>query len=88
MVLEHAGEREFAELVADHVLGDVHGDEGLAVVNAERVADEIGGDRRAAGPGLDGFLGATGLDGLLDLLEQVVIDEETFFDGACQVGKV
>jgi hypothetical protein len=37
---------------------------------------------------LDGLLGATGLDGLLDFLEQVVIDEETFFDGACHVGKV
>ena len=57
-------------------------------MNAERVADEIGRNRRAAGPGLDGFLGTTGLDGLLDFLEQVVIDKETFFDGACHVGKV
>ena len=48
VALEHAGEREFAELVADHVLGDVHRDEGFTVVNAERVADEIGRNRRAA----------------------------------------
>ena len=77
MALEHAGEREFAELVADHIFGDVNGGENLAVVNAERVADKIGRNRRAAGPGLDGFLSA-GFDGLLDFLEQVVIDKETF----------
>ena len=49
MSLEHAGQREFAQFVTDHVLGDVHGDESLAIVNAERVSDEIGRDRRAAG---------------------------------------
>jgi len=78
--LEDAGRGELTQLVADHVLGDVDGDERLAVVHAERVADEVGRDGRAAGPGLDRLLGA-GLGRLLDLLEQVVIDEETFFDG-------
>jgi hypothetical protein len=73
------GGGEFAELVADHVLGDVNGEEGFAVVHAERVADEIGCDRRAAGPGLDGFLDA-GFDRLLDFFEEVVIDKEAFFD--------
>src|SRR3954468_20775786 len=43
--LEDAGRCELAELVPDHVLGDVHRGENLAVVNAERVADEIGRDR-------------------------------------------
>src|SRR3954471_385144 len=83
--LEGARGGKLAEFVADHVLGDVNGGEDLAVVDAERVTDEIGRDRRAAGPGLDGFLGA-GLDRLLDFLEQVVVNEETFFDGTCHGG--
>ena len=37
-----AGRRELAELVADHVLGDEHGDVLTPVVHRERVADEIG----------------------------------------------
>ena len=86
MRLEDARGGELAEFVADHVLGDVDGDEDLAVMHAERVPDEIGRDGRAAGPGLDGFLGA-GLDRLLDFLEQVVVNEEAFFDGACHGAK-
>jgi hypothetical protein len=45
--------REFAELVADHVL--VHGDRDVlvAVVDAERQADELRQDGRATRPGLD-----------------------------------
>ena len=80
--LEDAGESKLAQLVADHVFRDVNSSEHLAVVNAERVTDEIGSDRRAARPGLNGFLSA-GLGRLLDFLEQVIIDEEPFFDGAC-----
>lgn len=76
--LKDARRGELAELVTNHVLGNVHGDKRLAVVDAERVPDEIGGNRRATGPGLDRLLGA-GLHRLLDFLEQVVIDEETFF---------
>jgi len=77
--LEDAGRGEFAELVADHVLGHVDGDERLAVMDVEGVADKIGRDRRATGPGLDGLAGA-GLRGLLNLRHQVRIDEETFLD--------
>src|SRR4029078_5107248 len=49
---EGAGRRELAELVTDHLLGDVHRDELLAVVDAERQADELRHDRRAPRPGL------------------------------------
>src|SRR5687767_12714137 len=84
--LEHARRGKLAEFVADHVLGDVDGDERLAIVHAERVADEVGRDGRAAGPGLNRLLGA-GLRRLLDFLEQVIIDEETFFDGTCHGAK-
>src|SRR5271165_2848420 len=77
--LEDARRGELAELVADHVLRDVHGDEQLAVVDVEGVADEIRRDRRAARPRLDRFARA-GLHRLLDFLEQVVVDEEAFLD--------
>ena len=53
--MEGAGRRELAELVTDHLLGDVHRDELLAVVDAERQADELRQDRRAPRPGLDHF---------------------------------
>src|SRR5207249_336025 len=53
---ERAGHRKFTEPVAHHVLGHVHGDELLAVVDGDRVADELGRDRRAPGPGLQHLL--------------------------------
>jgi hypothetical protein len=86
VALKDARGRELAELVADHVFGDVNGGENLAIVNAERVADEIRRDRRAAGPSLNGFLDA-GFDRLFDFLEEVVIDKKTFFDGTCHGAK-
>ena len=68
MRFEDSGGSKFTELMTDHVLGNIYSCEYLAVVNAERMPDEIGRDRRAAGPGLDGLLGA-GLNSLLDFLE-------------------
>ena len=44
---------ELAQLVADHVFGHEHLHVQLAVVNHERVADELRHDRAGAGPGLD-----------------------------------
>ena len=48
MRLERAGQREFAELVTDHVLGDINGHKGLAIVDVERVADEVRRDGGSA----------------------------------------
>ena len=56
VTLERAGQGEFAELVADHLVGDVDRHVLLAVVHRDRQADEIGQDRRAARPGLDRLL--------------------------------
>src|ERR1700722_6819838 len=53
---EIAGRRELAELHADHVLADQHGDVLLAVVDAEGQADEVGHDGRTTRPGLDHVL--------------------------------
>ena len=79
MALEGARERELAELVPDHVLGDVHRDVLLAVVHRDGQADEIRQDGRAARPGLDRALVAWRPRGL-HLLHQVVVDERAFLD--------
>ncbi len=72
VTLERAGQREFAELVADHLVGHIHRHVLLAVVHGDRQADEVGQDRRTARPGLDRLL-VLGRGGLLDLVQQVVV---------------
>src|SRR5206468_4878615 len=79
---EGAGRREFAELVSNHLLGDVHRDEFPAVVDAERQADELRQDRRAPRPGLDHFA-PHGLARLLGLLDEAPFDEGTLPNGTC-----
>src|SRR5712664_3698929 len=66
---EHPGGHELAELVPDHVLGDVDRDELVAVVHRERVAHEFGQDRAAPRPGLEHALLAAPVESL-DLLDQ------------------
>ena len=51
---EDAGRGELAELVADHVLGDIDGDELVPVMHSDGETHEVGGDHGRAGPGLDG----------------------------------
>src|SRR5690606_22686358 len=64
---EEPRRRELAELVADHVFRDVHGNELVPVVHRERVPNEFRGDRRCTRPGLDDPLLAPGVH-LPDLL--------------------
>jgi hypothetical protein len=71
--------RVFAQLVAHHVLGHVHRDVLLAVVDRDREADEIGEHGGAARPGLDRALVLGRLRGL-HLLQQVPVDERAFLD--------
>ena len=78
---EDAGRGEFAEFVADHVFGDVNGDEGLAVVDREVVADEVRSDHRLATPGLDGLAVGTGSGHGINLGEQLLINEGSFLEG-------
>src|ERR1700678_2534786 len=47
---EMARRRELAELVSDHIFGDVHRNMHLAVVHADRVADHSRNDRGGAAP--------------------------------------
>ena len=80
---EGAGRRELAELVADHLLGDVHRDELLAVVDAERQADELRQDRRAARPGLDHFVAARLPRAFSAFLSRIALDERALPNGTC-----
>ena len=54
MTAEDTGGRELAELVSDHVLGDIHGDELVPVMHSDGEAYKVGGDHGGAGPRLDG----------------------------------
>src|SRR5688572_11811655 len=74
--LEGAGGRELAELVADHVLGDVHGYELLPVIDGQRVPDHLGRDGGAPRPRLH-HLAIVGRVHGLDLLGEVIVDERT-----------
>src|SRR5882672_7735486 len=82
MAGEGAGRRELAELVSDHLLGDVDRDEFPAVVDAERQTDELRQDRRAPRPGLDHFA-AHGLARLLGLLDQAALDKGSLPNRTC-----
>ena len=78
VAFEDPSRSKFAEFVPDHVFRDVDSDEVLAIVNIEGVADEIGDDHAAAGPGLD-----RALDGLfvhfVHFDEKLLLNEGTFF---------
>src|SRR5206468_1008162 len=74
--LERAGQRELAELVADHVLRHIDRYVLPAVMDGDRQPDEIGRDRRAARPGFDRTLVGSRARSL-DLLQQMTVDERT-----------
>ena len=84
MLAEGTRRSELSELMADHVFRHIDGDEGLAVVDFKIETDEVRGDRRAARPGLD-RLTAVGLLGDGDFVDEVGVDIETLFAGACPV---
>lgn len=63
MAAEDAGGSELAKLVTHHVLGDVHGDELVAIVHGNSLTHEVGRNHRSSRPCLDGNL----LVGLLSL---------------------
>src|ERR1043166_1601868 len=74
---ENAGRREFAQLVADHVLGDRYRQKFMAVMHAKGEADELRQDGGAARPGLDDVVPARRAH-LVRLLKQVSINERSF----------
>src|SRR5436305_857400 len=74
VAMERAGRRKLAELVSDHFLAHRHRNMFLAVVDAERQADELRQDRRAAAPDLDDIV-AAGRARSIRLLQQRGLDE-------------
>src|SRR3989339_739549 len=78
VALEEPGEREFAELVAYHLLGDVDLQELPAVVHQEPVPHELGDDGAGPRPGFDILLVAA-LVHFLDLFQQLLVHKRTFF---------
>src|SRR5918993_1499654 len=78
---------EFAELVPDHRLGDKHRNVLASVVHGDRVAEHVGDDHRAAGPGLNDVLGALFVfPGYL--YKEVLVNERTFFQAAWHVSRL
>lgn len=73
---------EFAQLVADHVLGNKYRDMLPTVVDSDCVADHIGRDCRPATPCFEEFLFTGGVH-RVNLLHQMVIHKESFFETAC-----
>src|SRR3954451_7885455 len=55
---EHPRRREFAQLMADHLLADEDGHVLAAVVDRDRVPDHLREDRRRPRPGADHLLAA------------------------------
>src|SRR5437867_5366511 len=76
---ERPRHRELSELVPDHVLGHVHGNELLAVVHGDRVSDHLGHDRRAPRPGLHDLPLVVPVH-LLDGAKERVLHVRTFRD--------
>src|SRR5512147_1839186 len=77
--LESPRQRELAELVAHHILGDIHRNMLLAVMHGDREADEIRQDGGTARPGLDRTL-VVACPGGVDLLDEMAVDERAFLD--------
>ena len=50
MAAEGAGRSKLAELVADHILGNVHGHMTAAVVDGDGVSDDFSSSGAAKGP--------------------------------------
>src|SRR5690606_3615804 len=73
---EQPGRGELTELVTNHVLRDVHGNELVSVVHRDGVSDELRRDRRRARPRLDDLLLVPRVHAL-DLEEKLVADERT-----------
>src|SRR5580693_269420 len=76
MPVERAGRGEFAELVADHFLGDDDRNVFLPVVDAEGQADELRQDGRAPRPDADHLVPSGRARGIR-LLQQITVDEWT-----------
>ena len=80
--LEETCQGELTEAMTDHVFSDIDGDEVLTVVNEEGVAHQVRGDHGGTCPSFDrAFL--LGVVELVDFIEESLLNEWAFFEGAC-----
>ena len=79
MTFESPGECELAQLVANHLIGDVDRHVLLAVVHGNGQADELGQNHGATRPGFDRLFVFVG-NGLISLGYQMMVDKRTFFE--------
>ena len=70
MTTEGSGGNKFAQLVTDHVFGDVDRHMTATVMHSDGVTDEGGENGRCAGPGLEDLLFAVLVE-LFYALEQL-----------------
>ena len=78
MSAERSGQRELAQLVSDHLLRHVNTRVPATVVNQECMTDELGRDRRAAGPRLDRLF-FVGQRQPLHLFQELQVDKRALF---------
>lgn len=78
--LESARWSELTKFVANHIFRHIDRQECATIVNVEVEPNEIRSDGGAAGPSLDRLAIAIGLC-YFDLLGQMWVNEETFFNG-------
>lgn len=76
---ELAGETKFSELVANHLLRDVHGDEVLAVVDCECETHKLGGGISELRAHVFYNALIAGLDHFHDLFKEFLINVGAFF---------
>src|SRR5579883_110325 len=69
---------ELTEFVPHHVLGDINGHMGLAVMHADRHSHHLGEDRRGARPGLD-YTPVAAAHNRQDLLSERLMNVWPFF---------
>ena len=79
MTAERTRRAEFAKAMADHIFRHEHVIENFAVMNSERVTDEVRHDHGTTGPRLDGSLFVLGIQGV-HLLLKVFINKRPFLD--------
>ena len=78
VLLEDTGWREFTQLMTNHVFRDENRVENFAVVNQKGMPDEVRSNGRTPGPRLDRAFDA-GIVDFVDLFEEMLLDERTFF---------
>ena len=83
MALKSTGGGELAQLVADHILGDVNRHVLATVVDGEGVADKVRENGGGAAPGLEDAL-LTGLVHLLNPFHQHRLYERTLLYASTQ----